>query len=130
MREEMIIVFLTADPKRAAIAYKRMLESEQNRTFWVQTVAETLDMLENYRERLETVHLEHDLAEEGYSHPSSEESGTEIVRWLEKRDPVDYEHVKFIINTWNSSAGKKMTDRLREAGYDVTFQPFGTEVTY
>jgi hypothetical protein len=107
-----------------------MTENEQNRCFWVQNVAETLDMLENYRERLETVHLEHDLSEEGFMHPSSEESGTEIVRWLEKKDPADYEQVAFIVNTWNGSAGKKMTDRLREAGYNVHYTPFGTEVTY
>ena len=130
MREDRVIVFLTADPKRAAIAYQRMLDSDSNRTFWVQTVSETIDMLTNYRERLETVHLEHDLESQGYSHPSSEESGTEIVRFLEKKDPVDYEHVKFIINTWNESAGNRMTDRLREAGYNVRYQPFGLEVTY
>jgi hypothetical protein len=130
MREDRVIVFLTADPKRAAIAYQRMLDSDANRTFWVQTVAETLDMLTNYRERLETVHLEHDLSEEGFMHPSSEESGTEIVRWLEKKDPVDYDHVEFVVNTWNGSAGKKMTDRLREVGYNVRYTPFGTEVTY
>ena len=126
MREDSVIVFLDGDPLRAALQFQRMNKQDQERTFWVQTVPETIDMFENYRERLDIVSLDHDLGRECFVHPSREDCGTEIVRWLEKQPSELYSHVRFIVHAWNIPAGFRMTQRLRKKGYNVTPIPFGS----
>ena len=126
MREDSVIVFLDDDPKRAALQYQRMVKRDQERTFWVTTVAETIDMLERYRERLDVVFLDYDLSGTGYSHPSSEECGLEVVRWLEKRDSSSYSHVRFVVHTWYQEMGQKMVKRLCATGYRASLRPFGS----
>jgi hypothetical protein len=121
-----ILVFLDADPNRAAVHYHRLVESDRARTFWVKTVKETIDILIEYRERLEEVSLEYDLGEEPDAHPSREDCGLEVVRWLEKQDLPKYKHVQFVVHSWNIRAATKMVARLMDAGYDVTHSPFGT----
>lgn len=125
MREDSIIVFLEDDPKRAALNFQRMNKKDQQRTFWVKTVVETIDLLKDYRERLDIVSLGYDLSGEGYSHPASETCGMEVIRWLEKQNPLKYSHVYFIIHTWNIFIGKKMMYRLKEKGYKAVQIPFG-----
>ena len=125
MREDSIIVFVEGDPARAALQFHRMTPREQERTFWVRTVTDAIDMLLNYRERLDIVSLEYDLNDLGYNHPSREDCGMEVVRWLERRCSDSYSHVRFVIHTWNSAAGEKMTRRLRDKGYRVVRAPFG-----
>ena len=121
-----IIVFVDNDSQRAALQFQRMTPVDQSRTFWVKTVPEALDMLENYRERLDVVSMEYDLNDLEYNHPSREDCGLELVRWLERRSSDSYSHVRFIIHTWNSSAGMKMANRLRAHGYNVILKPFGS----
>ncbi len=121
-----IIVWLDDDPNRAALQFQRMSKKDQERTFWVQTVEETLDMLENYRERLDIVSLDHDLGGEQLVHTGREDCGMEVIRWLEKQDAKKYSHVRFIVHSWNIPAAIKMTERLRAKGYRVIRQPFGT----
>lgn len=122
--EDRVNVFLDDDQNRAALLHQRMPAKELQRTFWVKTVEETLDMLINYKERLQYVSLDHDLGGETYVHSGREDCGMEIVRWLEKRSE-DYKHVVFIIHTWNEHAGKKMAVRLAAKGYRVLYRPFG-----
>lgn len=123
--DDKIIVFLDDDSTRAAVAFRRMSEYDQQRTFWVSTVSETLDMLENYRERLDIVSLEHDLGGNTFVNSARDDCGMEIVRWLEKQNPENYSHARFIIHTWNLKAGQKMASRLYKAGYRVMNMPFG-----
>jgi hypothetical protein len=126
MREDSIIVFLDDDQNRAALQFQRMKPKDQNRTFWVQTVEETLDMLKNYRERLDIVSLDHDLGGEAFVHTGREDCGMEVVRWLEHQDSALYSHTRFIIHSWNIPAGMKMTQRLQAKGYRVIRVPFGS----
>ncbi len=125
MREDSIIVFVEGDPTRAALQFQRMKPADQNRTFWVKTVLEAIDMLKNYRERLDIVSMGYNLNGEEYNHPSREDCGLEIVRFLEKADPETYAQVRFVIHSWDA-AGVKMADRLRKKGYLVIRAPFGS----
>ncbi len=124
MRKDSIIVFVEGDPQRAALQFQRMTPADQNRTFWVKTVPEAIDMLTNYRERLDIFSMAYNLNGEEYNHPSREDCGLEIVRFLEKAEPEMYAQVRFVIHSW-SSAGVKMTARLRKKGYRVICAPFG-----
>jgi hypothetical protein len=126
MGEDSVIVFLDDDANRTAVLYQRMAKKDQERTFWVQTADETLDMLKRYRERLDIVSLDHDLGGETYVHTGREDCGMEVVRWLEKQEAAQYAHVRFVIHSWNIPAGQKMTARLRACGYRVIQSPFGT----
>jgi len=127
MGEDKILVFLDADPGRAAVHYQRISVVDQQRTFWVRTVPETLDILMNYRERLEIVSLDHDLNGETYVHSGREDCGMEVVRWIEKRNPADYSHVQFVVHSWNENSGPRMVARLQKAGYKAELSPFGME---
>lgn len=122
-----ILVFLDGSPERAAVHYQRLVEADRARTFWVKTVEETIDILVRYKERLEEVSLEYDLGEEPDAHPSREDCGMEIVRWLEKRDPTQYKHIRFVVHSWNIKAAAKMVVRLKGVGYNVVASPFGME---
>jgi hypothetical protein len=127
MNEDKIIVFLDDDPSRAALQFQRMNKQDQERTFWVKTVPEMLDMLKNYRARLDIVSLGYNLnGGECPAHPASEDCGLEVVRWLEKQPSELYSHVRFIVHTWNPVAGVKMATRLRGQGYKVIRVPFGS----
>jgi len=123
--EGKIIVFLDDDNNRAAIAFQRMNDHDRQRTFWVSTVPETLDMLTNYRERLDIVSLDHDLGGNTFVNAARDDCGTEVVRWLEKQDAKDYSHVRFIVHSWNLKAAAKMATRMYNAGYRVMLCPFG-----
>ena len=121
-----IIVFLDNDPNRAALHHQRMNKFDRERTFWVRTVSETIDILKCYRLRLDIVSLDYNLNDsEIPAHPASDECGMEVVRWLEKQPLEKFSHVRFIIHTWDLSAGIKMTRRLKEKGYKVVRTPFG-----
>ena len=120
-----IIVFVEGDPQRAALQFQRMTPADQNRTFWVKSVPEAIDMLENYRERLDIVSMAYNLNGEEYNHPSREDCGLEVVRWLERRSSSDYSHVRFVVHSWDR-AGVKMTSRLRAHGYRAILKEFGS----
>ena len=122
-----IHVFLDDSSERAATLHQRLPEREVEHVVWVKNVAETLDFLINYRLRLRSVSLDHDLGGTTYQHSGSEECGMEIVRWLEHQNPKDYEHVKFVVHSWNIEAAIKMVERLRSKGYRAFQKPFGLE---
>jgi len=127
LETDKIIVFLDNDQNRAALLYQRMNKRDQERTFWVKTVVEAIDVLKEYKHRLDIVSLGYNL--KGYEisvHPASEESGMEVIRWLEKQPIEVYSHVKFVIHTWDVPIGIKMTNRLKEKGYNVIRVPFGS----
>jgi hypothetical protein len=125
MREDSIIVFVEGDPTRAALQFQRMTPKDQNRTVWVNKVSEAIDYLKNYRERLDIVSMGYNLNDEEYNHPSREDCGLEIVRWLEKQPSSAYSHVRFIVHSWDQQ-GVRMTNRLRACGYSVILKPFGS----
>ena len=128
-----MILFLDPDPKRAVLAHQRMNEKDQSNTIWCKTAEECQVSLWNYRDELTMVYMEHDLNGIPYMNTRSEESGMELVRYLEKlsvhHDDVfpAYKKMQFIVHTWNSHAGPTMTKRLQKIGLKVIWRPFGTE---
>jgi hypothetical protein len=125
MREDSVIMFLDDDPHRAALMFNRMNEQDRSRTFWVKTAQEAIDMLRDYRERLEYVFLDHDLGGETHVYSGREDCGMEVIRYLEHQNPTDFD-CTFIIHSWNIDAAIKMTERLVAKGYTATQQPFGS----
>jgi hypothetical protein len=126
-----MILFLDPDPKRAVLAFQRMTPGDREKTIWCKTFLEAQTTLFNYRHELTRVHLEHDLGEQAYMNTASEESGMEIVRYLERLAKHSYPefapllHVHFIVHTWNEHAGPLMVERLRNIGLGVDYTPFG-----
>jgi len=126
-----VILFLDSDPNKAAIIYRRMTEQQRSNTIWCSSVKETILTLKDYKHRLKTVSLEHDLNGELYMNTKREDCGMEIVRFLEKLSKDEkqfepYKKMKFIIHSWNSHAGPRMKERLKKIGLDVIRKPFGT----
>jgi hypothetical protein len=108
-----------------------MNEEDQGSTIWCKTVLEAQTTLWNYRDELTKVYLEHDLGDEPYMNTRSEESGMELVRYLEnlykhyQPEFQAFKKMKITIHTWNDHAGPIMTERLRKIGLDVELIPFG-----
>ncbi len=127
-----MILFLDPDPKRAVLAFQRMTPEDRDKTIWCKTVLEAQTTLWNYRGELTRVHLEHDLGEQPYMNTASEESGMELVRFLEMTakqygpEFADFK-AKFIVHTWNEHAGPIMLKRLLNIGLKTEWIPFGTE---
>ncbi len=128
-----MICFVDPDPKRAVLAFQRMNEEDQDSTIWCKTFLECQTTVYNYRNELTRVYLEHDLGEHPYQNTASEESGMEIIRYLERLAKHSYPEfkpllgVKFIIHTHNDHAGPIMFKRLQDIGLDVEWVPFGLE---
>ncbi len=127
-----MILFLDPDPKRAVLAHQRMNEEDRSNTIWAKTYEEGQVTLWVYKNELTEVHLEHDLSGTPYMNTRSEESGMEIVRYLEKLEthhgdvfPV-YTKMKWVIHSWNEIAAPKMLKRMRKIGLTVDWVPFGT----
>jgi hypothetical protein len=124
------ILFLDDSPERAALAYQRMISIERDSTIWCRTAKEAIDVLKDYWERLSKVYLDHDLGgeqEDVPMHSGNEQSGMEVVRYLEDMDPDKFKGCSFIVHSFNSHAGLKMVERLIYAGYKATYKPFGTD---
>ena len=126
-----MILFLDDNPQRAVLAHERMPVADRERTIWCQTAEEAILTLWEYRDRLDAVHLDHDLGGEEYVNTKREDCGMEVVRYLEKmsRDkPEEFEKLqaaKFVVHSWNSHAGPIMVERLLAIGLDVEYKPFG-----
>lgn len=123
-----MILFLDDDHNRAALAHQRWSPERRNRTMWVSTAADTISVLEDYVDDLEEVHLDHDLGGERYVNSNREDTGMEVVRWLENLSNsklMKYMSVRFTVHTWNIPAGKEMMERLVYIGLNTKFIPFG-----
>lgn len=117
-----VILFLDDDPTRAALAYQRWPSEKRDRTIWVKTVEETIDIFRNYD--VEEAHLDHDLGGERYVHSERDDCGMEVVRWIqENRDQV--KDIVFIVHSWNIPAGIEMLQRLIDIDLKATYTPFG-----
>lgn len=123
-----MILFLDDDSNRAATAYQRMLPSKRDKTIWCTTAQEAISVLDDayYRDRLEEVHLDHDLGGEQFQDPNDKNCGMEVIRFIESLNSSDLQHIKFTIHTWNGAAGVEMRERLTKLGLKVVYSPFGT----
>lgn len=127
-------LFLDDDPNRAAITYQRWPREKCDNTIWCSTVNTTILVLEDYGTELLEVYLDHDLGGETYVNSEREDSGMEVVRWLEslsKESLKAFEGTTFICHSHNLRAGRNMTFRIRALGLHSKQIPFGeSEVIY
>tara|TARA_R110000751_G_scaffold4610_7_gene22366 strand:+ start:398 stop:784 length:387 start_codon:yes stop_codon:yes gene_type:complete len=121
-----IIIFLDKDPARAALQFQRMNLFDQNRTIWIQSAKEAISIIREYRGKIDIVSLGYDLTDLEYNHPARADNGLEVVRVLEKEDTKLYKDVRFIVHSWNTQQGNKMSRRLAAAGFRVLNRPFGS----
>jgi CheY-like chemotaxis protein len=123
MEGRRLILFLDDVAERAALFSARSTGADRARTIWARTAAEAVEALEVHGPNFDALHLDHDLGGSQYQDSRSEDSGMEVVRWLERHDAA--KGAKVTIHTWNLPAGKRMVERLSAAGYKVTQRPFG-----
>lgn len=124
-----MILFLDNDSARAALMYSRMKPEDRDSTIWCKTAEEAIVTLKDYAGSLTSAYLDSSLAENEYSDTRSENSGMEVVRFLEKAPAklkIDLKACTFTVHTWDGVAGMKMFTRLFKAGYDVKYRPFGS----
>lgn len=122
---EEVILYVEGSQERAAVAYNRMNPDHRDATIWAKNPEEAIDVLRGYRDRLVLVFLSNDLNEFIRGDLRREDSGAEIVRYLEKQDPESFK-CGFIFQDHDKKIGEKLTNRLKAAGYRATHQPFGT----
>lgn len=126
-----MILFLDDSAQRAVLAYERMPEADRENTIWCRTAEEAIITLWDYRDRLDAVHLDHDLGGQEYVNTKREDCGMEVVRSLEKMShdkPEEFEKLKvarFVVHSWNGHAAPIMVERLTKLGLDVVCVPFG-----
>ena len=121
-----MILFLDDAPERAALMYQRMTQEDANNTMWCQTADECIGVLTDYKDELNLVYLDHDLGGTQYQDSKADNCGMEVVRFLEKQNSQLFNHVEFVVHSWNIEAGKRMNRRLLDAGYKTCYIPFGT----
>lgn len=124
MGEDLLILFLDGSNERMALAYQRMPEAVRNDVIWARTAEEGISVLKDYKDRLQVVYFDHDLNEDIHGDSRREDSGMEIVRWLEKQNSSTW-NCKFIAHGWNETPNKKMVERLLVAGYAAEYRRFG-----
>lgn len=123
-----MILFLDDSPERSVKMYERMTEKDRNRTIWCKSSIEAIYTLKDYCDNLETLFLDHDLGVEGQNF-QSEESGMEVVRYLQKTPEVVSKLLNndcnIIVHSWNIPAARIMLERLIKLGFRVVHIPFG-----
>ena len=79
-----MILFMDDDPARAVLAYNRMKPEDRSKTIWCMTAKEAIITLQDYKDSLTAVMLDHDLEGESFVNSKREDCGMEVVRFLEK----------------------------------------------
>ena len=130
MQGDDVGLILEDDSARAGLIYQRLPDNVRSSIIWCQTVPEAIEVLENYKDRLRFVSLDHDLGGEKYQHVAREDCGSEVVRWLVKQNILDYKKCRFVVHSHNEHARPRMVRKLREAGYTVKGLPFGETDSY
>lgn len=111
----MKILFLDDDPNRG----ERFLR-EHGDVVWTKTARSTIDVLFDF-DPFDVVYLDHDLGGEVYVDSGREDTGMEVVRWVEANRPAVG---RFVVHSLNYPAAAQMVGRLRDAGYEAEYVPF------
>ena len=76
------------------------------------------------KEHIDLMMLDHDLGGKTYVDQNEKNTGSEVVRYiLKNREDEKFKGTRIIVHTFNTPAGKSMTDVLRQHGFDVLFVP-------
>jgi len=128
--DDPIILFVDDDPLRAARQYEWQTEKERHRTIWVKNVKEALKVLKDYTERIEQMHLDHDLDGPIPIPSNNSLAGMEIVRFFEnlpKAKRNTYIGIMVTLHDHNRFAAMEQLKRLKAIGFKVKYIPFGME---
>ena len=88
---------------------------------WRKTAQGTIRLLHEFN-HWDWVFLDHDLGGEQMVNSNREDCGMEVVRWIVENQPsID----NILVHSWNSPAGKEMVAKLKDAGYNAEYKPFG-----
>lgn len=120
-----MILWLDDEPVRTVLFSERMKDEDRGQTHWCRTAQEAIETLKQYGDSFSYIYLDHDLGDERGDF-RSENSGMEVVRFLEKQNKPLFKKAKIIVHSWNIPAGRRMVARLTHAGYDAIHRPFGT----
>ncbi len=123
-----MILFLDDNPNRAAIAYQRWSKDRSSNTIWCTEAHQAISTLKDYE--IKEAHLDHDLEGRSFVNSSHDNTGMEVIRWLEKYDNLNkFSGTLFIIHSHNFPAAIQMVKRLQTLKLKVKCIPFGeTEV--
>jgi hypothetical protein len=117
-------LFLDDDNRRTLI-FRRKHRYED--VVCVETAEDAIKQLSNIKD-WDEVHLDHDLDREVYVPPTSERTGSEVVRFIVKNKDKISKDIKFIIHTHNHYVVvSNMIQPLRNAGFEAEYIPFGED---
>ena len=123
MGGDTVHLFVDGSSERMALAYQRMPDRVRNCTVWCRTAEEALGVLKDYRVRLDSVSMAHDLNEFVHEDTRREDSGMQVVRWLEHKAD-EWQHCTFFVHG-HGTGDVKMVKRLKQAGFTAELKRFG-----
>jgi len=114
----MNILFLDDDEKRIDTFGKKIYPDFANIVTTASTAIQYLNSIPSW----DYVFLDHDLGGEQLVDSNRKDCGMEVVRWIVQHKPnID----QIVVHSWNSPAGNEMVAKLRDAGYNAEYKPFG-----
>ena len=114
----MNILFLDDDEKRIDTFGKKIYPDFANIVTTASTAIQYLNSIPNW----DYVFLDHDLGGEQLVNSNRKDCGMEVVRWIIQSRP----HIKkIIVHSWNNIAAEEMVAKLKDAGYNTEYKPFG-----
>lgn len=114
----MLVLFLDDSQKRVDVA----IDHFEEETLCIAMDAETaIRYLAVAEEPWDLVMLDHDLGDHVFQDSNEENTGMEVVRYIEFNLP---KIKRIIVHSWNPGAGREMEQRLTKLGYPTTYAPF------
>lgn len=116
----MVVVFLDDNPNRT-----KLFRSQHPYADTCETSQACIGLLSKYMERNEDItylFLDHDLGGEIHVDSSREDTGMEVVRWMQENTPAVG---TVVVHSHNQPAAANMVSKLHSAGYHVVGLPFG-----
>jgi len=109
----MDVLFLDDNPNR--------IKNFRSRVPYATIVETAHDCIEQLNNDWDVVFLDHDLGGEIFVDPEQDNTGSEVIRWIEVNKPKIQ---KVIVHTCNHEVSDKMINDLIAAGYPATYIPF------
>jgi hypothetical protein len=105
-----------------ALERRRIFRDFFPRAYLVTTAVEMIDLLEHHKDRhIKTLFLDHDLEGDVEGYVQRENTGMDVVMWLENNKP---NIGQIVVHSMNGYAAPVMIDRLVKANYWTVGCPF------